>query len=207
MHSTGSIKSWSTATNPGRPSSYCVSFFGWMQSTGQASTHAVSLVPIQGSAIMNATVQSSFPPAMDRALLTCTASLVLRRSRSLLKHLSVPDATFACVARQLEVLGQLKRIHRTGVLTEPAEHAAREVVGERRQVLAARLLVAHAGYYDQILRTGQRAKIAGDAECFIGIGIDIEPWGTPVAFSYFGPLRRILFSVDVLWILIPERDP
>src|SRR6266571_1374422 len=27
------------------------SFRGWMQSTGQTSTHAVSLVPIQGSAI------------------------------------------------------------------------------------------------------------------------------------------------------------
>src|SRR5207248_6494747 len=27
------------------------SFFGWMQSTGQASTHAISLVPIHGSAI------------------------------------------------------------------------------------------------------------------------------------------------------------
>src|SRR5215471_9960330 len=58
MHSTGSMKSWSTCSNPGRPSSYCVSFFGCMQSTGQASTQAVSLVPIQGSAIMYATVQA-----------------------------------------------------------------------------------------------------------------------------------------------------
>src|SRR5215831_6155597 len=56
MHSTGSMKSWSTCSNPGRPSSYFVSFFGWMQSTGQASTQAVSLVPIQGSAIMYATL-------------------------------------------------------------------------------------------------------------------------------------------------------
>ena len=56
MHSTGSMNSWSTCSNPGRPSSYCVSFFGWMQSTGQTSTHAVSLVPMEGSAIMNATV-------------------------------------------------------------------------------------------------------------------------------------------------------
>jgi hypothetical protein len=38
----------------------------------------------------------------------------------------------ACVARQLEVLGQLKRIHRTGILTEPTEHATQQVVGERR---------------------------------------------------------------------------
>ena len=58
--------------------------------------------------------------------------LVLDRSRSLLKHLSVPGSALACVARQLEVLGQLKRIHRTGILTEPTEHATQQVVGERR---------------------------------------------------------------------------
>src|SRR5436305_10316508 len=45
MHSTGSIKSWSTPSNCG------ASFLGWMQSTGQASTHAESFVPMQGSAI------------------------------------------------------------------------------------------------------------------------------------------------------------
>src|SRR5215471_12476593 len=202
MHSTGSMKSWSTCSNPGRPSSYFVSFFGWMQSTGQASTQAVSFVPIQGSAMMYAT-----------AILLSTSNgptyplLVLRRYRSLLKHLSVPDATFACVARQLEVLGQLKSIHRTGVLTEPTEHAAREVVGERRQVLATGLLVPHAGYHNQVFRAGQRAKIAGDAKRFIGVGIDIESWRTPIAFGYFGPLRRILLSVDVFGTLIPERNP
>src|SRR5437667_1972126 len=58
MHSTGSMKSWSTASNPGRPSSYCVALFGWMQSTGQASTHAVSFVPMQGSAMIYAIVPS-----------------------------------------------------------------------------------------------------------------------------------------------------
>src|SRR5260370_29695254 len=132
MHSTGSMRSWSTGSNPGRPSSYCVSFFGWMQSTGQASTHAVSLVPIQGSAMMYATVQSS-----------SYSLLVRRRPRSLLKHLAVPDSTFACVARQLEVLGQLKRIHRTGILAEATEHTARQVRGRRGQILVMGLLVAH----------------------------------------------------------------
>src|SRR5271165_825813 len=167
-----------------------------MQSTGQASTHAVSLVPIQGSAIMYATVQSS-----------SYSLLVLRRSRSLLKHLPVPDSAFACVTRQLEVLGQLKRIHRTGILAEPTEHAAREVVGERRKVLVMGLLVAHAGYDNQVFRTGKRTKIAGDAESFVRVWIDIEPRRTAIAFRYFGPLRRILLSVNVLWILIPEGDP
>src|SRR5215831_5965958 len=68
MHSTGSMKSWSTCSNPGRPSWYCVSFFGWMQSTGQASTQAVSLVSIQGSAMIYATIQmflSAGFPALD----------------------------------------------------------------------------------------------------------------------------------------------
>jgi hypothetical protein len=45
MHSTGSMYIMSTSLN------LASSFFGWMQSTGQASTHAVSLVPMQGSAI------------------------------------------------------------------------------------------------------------------------------------------------------------
>src|SRR5262249_27497968 len=109
--------------------------------------------------------------------------LVLCRSRSLLQHLAIPDSAFACIARQLEVLGQLKSIHRTGILTEATEHAAREVVSERRQVLATGLLVPLAGHHNQVLRAGQRAKIAGNAECFIGVGIDIEPWRTPIAFS------------------------
>src|ERR1700747_3609481 len=45
MHSTGSIYSNSSVAYAGS------SFLGWMQSTGHASTHAVSLVPMQGSAI------------------------------------------------------------------------------------------------------------------------------------------------------------
>src|SRR5271157_5123404 len=45
MHSTGSMNNWSELPKPSS------SFLGWMQSTGQASTQAVSLVPIQGSAM------------------------------------------------------------------------------------------------------------------------------------------------------------
>src|SRR6266852_4275161 len=101
---------------------------------------------------------------------------VLRRSRSLLEHLPIPDSAFARIARQLEILRQFKCIHRTSILTEPAEHAAREVVGKSREVLAARLLVPHAVYHDQVFRTGQRVKIAGDTESLISAGIDIEPW-------------------------------
>src|SRR5450432_3484427 len=45
MHSTGLIYSCGTPSKPGS------SLRGWMQSTGQTSTHAVSLVPVHGSAI------------------------------------------------------------------------------------------------------------------------------------------------------------
>src|SRR5215469_16677673 len=45
MHSTGLMYSCVSDLNLGS------SFRGWMQSTGQTSTHAVSLVPTQGSAI------------------------------------------------------------------------------------------------------------------------------------------------------------
>src|ERR1035437_9855456 len=60
MHSTGSIYSISSLANASS------SFFGCMQSTGHASTHAVSLVPIQGSAITYAIVFAfSGTPADD----------------------------------------------------------------------------------------------------------------------------------------------
>src|SRR5580700_832293 len=45
MHSTGSIYNISSSACAGE------SFLGWIQSTGQASTQAVSLVPMHGSAI------------------------------------------------------------------------------------------------------------------------------------------------------------
>jgi hypothetical protein len=45
IHSTGLMYSWGSDSNLGS------SLRGWMQSTGQTSTHAVSFVPTQGSAI------------------------------------------------------------------------------------------------------------------------------------------------------------
>jgi hypothetical protein len=50
MHSDGLMYNWGSDSNLGS------SFRGWMQSTGQTSTQAVSLVPIQGSAITYAIV-------------------------------------------------------------------------------------------------------------------------------------------------------
>ena len=45
MQTSGSMKSCFASSNPSS------SLVGWMQSTGQTSTQAVSLVPMQGSAI------------------------------------------------------------------------------------------------------------------------------------------------------------
>ena len=48
MHSSGWMKSIGDCSNSGS------SFRGWMQSTGQTSTHAVSLVVMHGSVMMKA---------------------------------------------------------------------------------------------------------------------------------------------------------
>src|SRR5207244_11883365 len=86
---------------------------------------------------------------------------ILSRLRTLLQHLAVPDGAFAGVAGELEVLSELKGIGRTGVLAEAAKHAAAQVVGEVGKFFAAGLLIALAGDHDQILRTPQRAQVAG----------------------------------------------
>src|SRR5215467_13197398 len=132
---------------------------------------------------------------------------VWRRSRSLLEYLPIPDSAFTRIARQLEILRQFKRVDRTGIFTEPTEHAAREVVGKRRQFLPPSLLVPQAAYHNQVFRTRQRAKIAGDAESFVCVRVEIEPRRAPIALSYSGSLRGVLLGVDVPWILMPERDP
>src|ERR1043165_391341 len=53
MRSSGWMNNWVAASNSAS------SFRGWMQSTGQASTHAVSFVPMQGSAMTYAMDSSS----------------------------------------------------------------------------------------------------------------------------------------------------
>src|ERR1700733_7490224 len=65
---------------------------------------------------------------------------ILRRLRTLLQHLAVPDRAFASVAGQLEILRQLQRVGRTSVLAQSAKHAAAQVVSESRQLLAPGLL-------------------------------------------------------------------
>src|SRR5580658_10121338 len=91
-----------------------------------------------------------------------------------LQPVAVPDGAFASVLGHLEILRQLETIGWTRIFAEATEHAARSIVDEGSEDLPARGLVAMPADYDEILRAGQGAKIAGDAERFAGLGIDVE---------------------------------
>ena len=52
------------------------------------------------------------------------------RLGAFLQRLPIPDRALARIRRQLEILCQLQRVHRAGVLAQPAEHAPAQVVGE-----------------------------------------------------------------------------
>ena len=96
-------------------------------------------------------------------------AFVLDRLPALFKHFAVPDKAGARIGRQLKVLGQLEAVRRAGLLTEGAEHATRRIENEFiEDLLAARLaghddFDVHGNDVDAIFRTGQRAKVTGDA--------------------------------------------
>ena len=69
------------------------------------------------------------------------------------------------------------------------------------------MLVPYAGHHNQVFRTGQRAKIAGDAKSFISLGINVEPGRPPIAFRYFGPFGWVVFGVDVFGALMAKCNP
>src|SRR5258708_18123831 len=71
IHTVGSIQNRGTWSNVGRPSSLVRPFAGWIQSTGHRPTQAVSMVPMQGSAMMFAISQ------LPRAFMRMSAELAL----------------------------------------------------------------------------------------------------------------------------------
>src|SRR5881397_2108361 len=99
---------------------------------------------------------------------------------SLLEHLAVPDETRARIGRQLEILRQLKTVSWTSFLAERAEHATRSIEDEFvENFFATRFagdhhLDVHRNDVDAIFRTRQRAKVAGDAERVVRLGIHVE---------------------------------
>src|SRR6202451_2585734 len=131
---------------------------------------------------------------------------ILGRLWTLFPRLAFRDGSFAGIAGELEVLGQFQRIHGTGVLAEPTEHATAQVVGKVGEFLAAGLLVACARDHDEVLRTGERAQIAGNAHGLVGIGIHIQPRRAAIALGYLRPLQRILLGINLPWILVAKRD-
>ena len=95
-------------------------------------------------------------------------------------------------------------ISRTGVLTKSAKHAAAKVVGEGGELLATGGGIAFTADHNQVLRTGEGAKVAGNAQGFIGIGIDVEPRRSPIPFRNLRALQRILLGIDLLGVLITK---
>ena len=120
---------------------------------------------------------------------------------ALLKHLARKDRSFTGVERQFEVLRELECIGRASILTQSAIHAAAEVVGEVRQLLAARDRIALAADDDQLLGTSQSAEIAGDAQSLVCLGIDVETRSAAKALGNLRSLKRILLGVSLLWRL------
>src|ERR1035438_6630281 len=132
---------------------------------------------------------------------------LLGRLGTFFEHLAIPDGAFAGVAGQFEVLRQLERVHRASVFAQPAEHAAGCVVDEGRQLFALGLLVALAGDHDEVLRAGQRAQVAGNAQRLAVVRVDVEPRRAAIALADFGPLGRILLRVDTLGVLVAKGHP
>ena len=119
----------------------------------------------------------------------------------------VPNQPRARVLRKLEILGQLESVHRASVLAQPAEHAARCVIRELGQLLAPGLGVADAGDHNQLLRAGNGAEVATDAQGFVGVGVLVEPGSATVTLGDLRPLRRVLLGVDILRMLVPKGHP
>jgi hypothetical protein len=118
--------------------------------------------------------------------------------------MAVPNRSFARVGGHLEILRKFEAIGRAGILAQSTKHAARGVVGERRQDFAPGRVVALPADDNQIFRAGQRAKIACNAQSFACFWIDIEPRRAAIPLRDHGPLQRILLRINVFGILRTE---
>ena len=131
---------------------------------------------------------------------------IARGCGPLLQPVTVPDGSFAGVISHFEILRQLQRIRRTGILAQPAEHAPRGVIGEVRQHFSARRIVALPSHHDEIFRASQRAQIAANAQRFAGLRIVIQTRRAAVALRHHRALERVLLGHNFLRILHPEGD-
>ena len=118
----------------------------------------------------------------------------------------VPNCAFARVGGHFKILRELQTVSGASVLTKSAKHAARGVVGECRQDLAPRGVVALPANDDQVLRAGQRTKIASNAQRLAGFRVDIEPGRAAIALGNHRSFQGILLGIDVLWVLRAEGE-
>ena len=133
-----------------------------------------------------------------------TLLFVHRRVRALFQLLAIPDGAFACVACHFEVLSQFKRVRRTGVFTQTAEHAAADVVREMGEFFASRRRIAFTAYDDEVLRAGKRAQIASNAQSLIAVRVVVQTRSAAISLGYLRALQWILFSVSLPRILVAE---
>src|SRR5580704_13132228 len=117
---------------------------------------------------------------------------VPRRRGALFQPVTVPDGTFTGIGGHLKVLRKLEAIGGAGIFTKAAKHAARSVVGERRQHFTASEVIALPAHHDQIFRASQRTQIAGNTQGFARLRIDIQARGAAIALGNHGPLERVL---------------
>jgi hypothetical protein len=128
------------------------------------------------------------------------------RDGSFFKRLAIPDKSLAAETSEFEVLRQLDRVDRTGVFTEPAEHATREIVSEGCELLVFGFRVALTANDDQVFRARDRAQIARDAESFAGFRVDVETGRATITLGHVRTFGGILLCIQRAGSLASEGD-
>ncbi len=130
-----------------------------------------------------------------------------RGRRPNFQSVAVPNRALAREVRHLEILRQFQAIRGASVFAEATKHAARSVIRKSGEDFAASGVVAMPSDDDQILRAGQRAKIARNAQRFARFRIHVKARRAAETLGNHRPLKRILLGVNFLGVLVAERQP
>src|SRR2546425_10298384 len=135
-----------------------------------------------------------FPILASGFWLLASSFRIHHRLVPFLQLLAIPLHIFPALTTELEILCELEAGRRAGILASTAEHASgniERIVGEdlltRRVPLPSNL--------NAVLRTGQRAEVAGNAQGLAGFRIVIQSRRTAVSLGDFRPNFRILFCI------------
>src|SRR3989338_3459401 len=151
--------------------------------------------------------RSRFFASLRMTRSVCRLAGVADGGGAFFEQVAVPDGALAGVVGELEILRELEGVGGAGVFAAAAEHAARQIVGKVGEHLAAALVVAGPADDDQVLRAGECAEVAGDAEGFAGLGIVVEAGGAAVALGHHGALLGVLLGVAGARALVAEGPP